>query len=100
MKYNKLVRDKIPEIIIKSGGKPKIHIARKNEYWLKLKEKLREEVEEFIKDESETELADILEIVDAIASFKKWSKINLDKVEKDRVKKRGGFKKRIILEES
>ena len=94
----KLVRDKIPEIMEKSGKKPIIHIAEDNEYWSRLKIKLMEESEEFIKNSNQEELADILEVINAICDYKKFS---LEDIEKLRIKKseeRGGFKNKIILE--
>ncbi len=100
MKYNKLVRDNIPEIVKQKGGTAIIHIAKEKEYWEKLKEKLREEVEEFNAKPSMEELADILEVLDAIIEFKRFSKTKLKKVKKDKKRERGGFEKRIILEES
>ena len=100
MKYNKLVRDKIPEILEKKGVKYKIHIAGKKEYWEKLKEKLSEEIKEFSKSETIEEFADILEVLDAIRDYKKFNRKKLGSVRKKKAKERGGFKKRIILEES
>lgn len=100
MRYNKLVRDKIPKIIKQKGGTVVVHVAKRKEYWEKLKEKLREEVAEFNAKPSTEELADILEVVDAIIEFKKLSRAELKKVKKDKRRERGGFKKRIILEES
>jgi predicted house-cleaning noncanonical NTP pyrophosphatase (MazG superfamily) len=99
MKYNKLVRDKIPEIVKKEGQIPVIRVANKKEYWQALKQKLKEEVEEFLKRSNKEELADILEIIYAICDFKKIDKKELEKLRKKKAKERGGFKKRIILEE-
>ena len=71
---SKLVRDKIPEIIKNHGKIPFTHIADNKEYWQKLKEKLKEEVDEFLKDGSEEELADILEVIYAICNLKNINK--------------------------
>jgi len=100
MKYNKLVRDKIPEILDKKGLKYKVHFADKKEYWEKLKEKLSEEIKEFSENESVEEFADISEVLSAIRKFKKFDKRKIESIKKNKAKERGGFKKRIILEES
>jgi len=100
MKYNKLVRDKIPEYIRKKGGNPITHIADDYEYWQKLKEKLIEEIEEFKKDESIEEFADLLEIIDAIADYKKFDQNEVKNVREKKAAERGKFKDRIILDES
>ncbi len=96
----KLVRDRIPEIIKSKGKLVVIHKASEEEYKVKLREKLQEEVDEFLESEDEEELADILEVIEAICSFKK---IDRRKLERKRLKKkeeRGGFYKRIILDEA
>ena len=98
--YNKLVRDKIPEIIKKKGGTPVTHIAEDAEYWAKLKEKLQEEVNEFMEDQSIEEIADIMEVIDAICDFKNFSKEELQKTKDEKADERGKFKNKIILEEA
>ena len=100
MKFNKLVRDKIPELIKSKGLIPVVHIAKNKEYWLRLKEKLAEEVKEFIADENIKELADILEVLDAIVDYKKFKKNSILSVKNGKAKARGKFKKRIILDET
>ena len=100
MKYNKLVRDKIPEIIKRKGVVLITHIADDNEYWQKLKEKLQEEVNEFLKENNEEELADILEVIYAICDFKNFDKEKLELLRKKKVEERGGFKDKIILDET
>ena len=100
MKYNKLVRDKIPEIIKRKGSIPITHIASDDEYWQKLKEKLQEEIDEFMKDSNEEELADILEVVYAICDYMKIDKKELELLRKKKAEERGGFKDKIILDET
>lgn len=100
MKYNKLVRDKIPGYIIEKGGVPIIHIAGDIEYWQKLKEKLFEEVKEFTDSETIEEVADIQEVIDAICKYKKFNKKKLELLKNKKVKERGAFKNKIILEQS
>jgi predicted house-cleaning noncanonical NTP pyrophosphatase (MazG superfamily) len=99
MKYNKLVRDKIPKIIKENSKSPIIHTADDEEYWEKLKEKLTEEVDEFLKESNKDEIADILEVIDAICKFKEFDKIDINDIKKKKAEKRGKFDKRIILDE-
>ena len=100
MKYNKLVRDKIPEYIEGKGEKAVWHIAEEAEYWEKLKEKLIEEIEEFKKDEAPEEFADLLEVIDAIREYKKFDFSELERIKEEKARTRGRFEKRIILDES
>jgi predicted house-cleaning noncanonical NTP pyrophosphatase (MazG superfamily) len=97
-KYDKLVRDKIPNIIKKDGVKSKFHVADEKEYRQKLNEKLREEVEEFIEKPSAEEIADVLEVIEAIARI---NGIGIEDIKEQKLTKRslrGGFSKRIILD--
>ena len=97
-KQNKLVRDKVPEILDNKGLKYSVHVADDNEYWEKLKAKLQEEVEEYINSEKEAELADVLEVIEAIVRFKKIDLQALNKIKMEKAKQKGSFGKRIILE--
>ncbi len=96
--YNKLVRDKIPEIMIGKGCKPVTRILNNEEYILELNKKLLEEVNEYLESGEVLELADITEVLLAILkvkglSFKEFERIRLDKVDK-----RGAFDEKIFLE--
>ncbi|MHB1117915.1 MAG: hypothetical protein ACYCZ7_00070 [Minisyncoccota bacterium] len=100
MKYNKLVRDKIIERIESKGEKAVFHIADEAEYWTKLKEKLREEVEEFLEAENIEELADVAEVLDAIMTHKGFIKEALIAEQQKKAEERGRFENRIVLDES
>ncbi|MBT7903103.1 nucleoside triphosphate pyrophosphohydrolase [Candidatus Woesearchaeota archaeon] len=94
----KLVRDKIPEIIKADGRIPLTRIAEPDEYWIKLREKLVEEVDEFLESEKKEELADIVEVIKAICDYKNLGFDQLRVIRKKKVEERGKFEKRIILE--
>ncbi len=97
--YNKLVRDRIPEIIKGNGQECVTEILSDEEYIKALDEKLREEMEEYQRDKSIDELADLLEVVYSVAKARGWSVEELEEVRKNKSKKRGGFEKRIFLKE-
>lgn len=98
MEFNKLVRDKIPEIIKNNGDVPFFHIASEKEYEQALMAKLHEEVNEFLANPSVGEAADMLEVIHAICDLKKISLNNLEEIRKKKVDERGGFEQRIILD--
>lgn len=97
--HNKLVRDKIPEIIKDADKIPVIEILNKEEYKEKLDLKLHEELAEYIESDSVEELADLVEVIYNILAYKN---IDLEEFERIRLKKankNGSFKDRILLKE-
>ena len=96
--HNKLVRDKIPEIIEKAGKTPVTYILSEEEYITELDKKLGEEFAEYQADKSIEELADMLEVMYAIAEARGWSVSELEAVRREKAEKRGAFERRIFLE--
>ena len=97
MIYNKLVRDHIPRIIEETGGKAEIRILADEEYRIFLEKKLDEEVGEYHLEQNAEELADILEVVYALAASIGCTKEELNDVYRKKHEARGGFEKRILL---
>ena len=95
--YNKLVRDLIPEIIQKSGNRCVISTLDEQNYANELENKLLEEANEYVTDKTAEELADILEVVYALAHLKGISKEQLEEIRAQKSQKRGGFSGRIFL---
>jgi len=94
---NKLVRDNIPTIIEDDNKMTITYICDDEEYYLRLKKKLLEEVNEFIEDENIEELADILEVIYAIGKHKGIPKEQLEAIRAKKVQERGAFDKKIVL---
>ncbi|MBP7654106.1 nucleoside triphosphate pyrophosphohydrolase [Candidatus Dependentiae bacterium] len=95
--YNKLVRDKIPEIIENDGKKYEMKIVSNDEAKLLLAEKIKEEADEFLKDPSKEEMADILEVVLSMIKKSNWTFEEIEKIRIQKAEKRGGFEKNIFL---
>ena len=94
----KLVRNFIPEIISENQKIPSFYQASDEEYWKRLKSKLIEEVNEFIDSENNiNEIADILEVIEAIISFKKMSLDEIIDIKKKKAEAHGTFSEKIIL---
>ena len=81
-KYNKLVRDKIPEIIEASGKICKTEILSDDEYLKMIDAKLDEELEEYHRDQNLEELADLLEVLYAATKARGYSLEDLEKMRK------------------
>ena len=97
--YHKLVRDKIPEIIEQNGGTCSYSILTDEDYLKMLDEKLNEELAEYQEDKSMEELADLLEVMTAVAIARGSSIEEVEEIRKHKAEKRGGFEKKILLEE-
>ena len=97
--YNKLVRDRIPEIIESSGKSCETEILLTEDFLRMLDAKLDEELAEYHKDQNIEELADLLEVIHAAAIARGYTLEDLERVRAEKAAKRGGFEKRILLKE-
>lgn len=95
--YNKLVRDKIPEIIEASGKSFDVHYAKEEELLPLLETKLNEEVSEYLEAKNLEELADVMEVLIGLASVLGYSEEDLINKRNEKKKERGGFEKGIVL---
>ncbi len=96
--HNKLIRDNIPDILIKKDINCKFHIADNKEFENSLYDKLIYELQEFKNNPCVDELADMLEVIDAIRSFHKISLDELKSVKLKKYQELGSFRRQIILD--
>ena len=94
---NKLVRDNIPSICKENNQTPLIRILDENEYTSALRKKLKEEVEEYLSSHELEELADILEVIEALARDQASSIEEIMAIKREKQKRNGAFDKRIFL---
>ncbi|WP_010199933.1 nucleoside triphosphate pyrophosphohydrolase [Bacillus sp. m3-13] len=99
--YNKLVRDKIPQIIEATGKKYTIERLNDDDYIKCLKQKSYEELDEYCaaksNEEAVEELADLLEVIHALANYHGFSMEEVEEVRKEKADKRGGFQEKVFL---
>jgi len=99
--YNKLVRDKIPQIIGAEGKAFRSRILGEEEYRTELQTKLREESSEYFQannpQDALEELADMLEVIRALAAAHGASWEQLEAIRARKAGKRGGFEERVYL---
>ena len=96
-KYDKAIRDKIPDIIKKSGNNCNVKKLSDNEFLPELEKKFREEVEEYLESKSVEELADAIEVIYRIAELKGTSKEKLEMLREEKASKRGKFNENLFL---
>ena len=97
IKYDKLIRDKIPEIIEQSGKKCIVEVMDNDTYIEYLDQKLNEELAEYHQDKSIEELADLLEVMYAVVVARGYSVEELERKRLDKAEKCGAFEKRLLL---
>jgi predicted house-cleaning noncanonical NTP pyrophosphatase (MazG superfamily) len=97
-KYNKLVRDNIPDMIDLDGKLCETHVVKGTELYDMLKMKLDEEIAEFKKENSLEELADIMEVTYALAKVLGYTEDNLVTARKAKRREKGGFDAGIVLD--
>jgi predicted house-cleaning noncanonical NTP pyrophosphatase (MazG superfamily) len=95
--YHKLVRDRIPDIIKADGKTCMTEILPDEQYLEMLDAKLSEELAEYQESKSLEELADLLEVVQAVVNTRGWTWEQLEQLRVDKATKRGGFEKKILL---
>lgn len=101
--FNKLVRDKIPNIIKQNGETPTIEILNNIEYKKELEKKLYEEYNEVINSnglDRLEELADMLEVIRALAKLENKDLNDIILIANEKKEKRGAFEEKIFLKET
>ncbi|MGE7633613.1 nucleoside triphosphate pyrophosphohydrolase [Bacillus paramycoides] len=99
--YNKLIRDKIPQIINNNGKTCTTKTLSENEYIKEIYKKTQEELTEYLEAKTKPhkleELADLLELVNALAEHEGTTLEEINSIRKKKAEERGGFSDRVFL---
>ncbi|PFL61637.1 phosphoribosyl-ATP pyrophosphohydrolase [Bacillus cereus] len=99
--YNKLIRNKIPQIIKSNGKTPTTRILNEDEYIKEICRKTQEELTEYIEAKTTSdkleELSDLLELINALAEYEGATLEEINNIRKKKAKERGGFSDRVFL---
>jgi predicted house-cleaning noncanonical NTP pyrophosphatase (MazG superfamily) len=99
-KFDKAIRDKVPEIICAKGQNCKVVTLSEADFLVEIEKKLQEEVEEYKQSKSPEELADIIEVIYRIAELRGIKKEELERLRKEKEVNRGAFSKNLFLIET
>ncbi|MED0971654.1 nucleoside triphosphate pyrophosphohydrolase [Bacillus paramycoides] len=99
--YNKLIRDKIPQIIKNNGKTPTTRSLPEDEYIKEICKKTQEELTEYLEAQTKPhklkELSDLLELVNALAEHEGTTLEEINNIRKKKAEERGGFSNRVFL---
>ncbi|HFF3188942.1 TPA: phosphoribosyl-ATP pyrophosphohydrolase [Bacillus cereus] len=99
--YNKLIRNKIPQIIKSNGKTPTTRILNEDEYIEELCKKTQEELTEYLeadtKEHKLEELSDLLELINTLAEHEGTTLEEINNIRKKKAEERGGFSDRVFL---
>ncbi len=97
--HNKLVRDKIPQIIENANKIPVTEILDDEKYKAMLDLKLSEELKEYLESDNVEELADLVEVIYNILAYKNVDTETFEQIRQEKNNKNGSFKEKIFLKE-
>ncbi len=93
----KLVRDRIPELIRQAGGQPVVRVASEEEMDTLLRAKVVEEARELFESGHTEEIIDLIEVLERLLRHRGISHVDLERLRREKVSERGGFERGWVL---
>lgn len=96
-KYNKLVRDRVPEILKSSGHQVEYKILSESQLLLALQDKLLEKAQKFAEKPTENDISDMFELMDLIIDKFEYEQMHIDYLRLKNRELQGGYTQNIYL---